>query len=883
MLSSHLLSLMAPSHGTRIIDVFVSSTMEELAEERRQAREVISSNRSLNPVMFEDFGAMPKGPREAYIGEERECDIVVGILGRDYSKAVDEEFMEAIARRIDLLVFLKNCERTSELQSLIERLKSSSAIVYASYGTLNEFSDKLDESLGNLLAERFSTKRSLGALTLPDLSRWTREYTLNAIKTLKGDFSDKLKKFVSELYAPRKEVEREIEKFLKSDKSVSVVVGPAGVGKTNLLCNLAEEASPESGSLVLFIWAAYIRTSIEDYIIDALQPAFPRNAGYNELQERITNILRGTGRSYVVLIDAINEAPDPEALKIDLANLASKTEGAVKIIASCRDIDWGFFARNNDRLTQSLYRPGTGEDSIQLGTFTDEELDQAWSSYQNVFDLRGHPSKLVLDICRHPLVLRFLAEGFEGDMVPPDIKRREIFDRYWNRKLGQTGCPDLAKDRIFKIVGVMLDKNLAELPLTRVTSMFGEDISDPKTPLSKVLSEQLIIYTRLDVVQGNVIGFAYEAFFEYVVALYILQVRWADIPRSGLLDKFKDVAVEARSSRAVRGAIEFLILFVEDQQDKLHLKFALAALESRQEDIEMVACSAVSKLDLLDDEALECLKQFALSDFVQTPLFAQEAFVQSHHRVPNLKATLDRWILDENDEVRALVAATISRLDTLGLLDKLRIARELSSDGSSMVRFFMTNSLVDLMLQSPTEVAEHLWVWHDHDGKAANELILRAISQTSPGDLPREYLQLVLDINKGHHALPLRVVAALGSVGVMDALASMKALQGLMDSGDTQTILDAAVIVGKIGRDHPEASLALLETAFDHVRTLKDPRFSELNAAWKIRQAAQSINIGIPAEDRKKGARKDLDGFVGELRKFEDMVSKRYYHKRLSF
>ena len=72
------------------IRVFVSSTLRELADERRAVRAAIERMR-LAPVMFE-LGARPHPPRELYRSYLAQSDVFVGIYGDSYGwVAPDEE------------------------------------------------------------------------------------------------------------------------------------------------------------------------------------------------------------------------------------------------------------------------------------------------------------------------------------------------------------------------------------------------------------------------------------------------------------------------------------------------------------------------------------------------------------------------------------------------------------------------------------------------------------------------------------------------------------------------------------------------------------------------------------------------------------------------
>ena len=64
------------------IRVFVSSTLRELADERRAARAAIEGM-NLAPVMFE-LGARPHPPRDLYRSYLAQSDVFVGIYGDSY-------------------------------------------------------------------------------------------------------------------------------------------------------------------------------------------------------------------------------------------------------------------------------------------------------------------------------------------------------------------------------------------------------------------------------------------------------------------------------------------------------------------------------------------------------------------------------------------------------------------------------------------------------------------------------------------------------------------------------------------------------------------------------------------------------------------------------
>ena len=98
--------------------VFVSSTLKELAPERRAARAAIE-RLALAPVMFE-LGARPHPPRELYRAYLEQSDIFVGVYWEQYGWIAPGEEVSGLedewtlAPDIPKLIYLKRSEHRQE-------------------------------------------------------------------------------------------------------------------------------------------------------------------------------------------------------------------------------------------------------------------------------------------------------------------------------------------------------------------------------------------------------------------------------------------------------------------------------------------------------------------------------------------------------------------------------------------------------------------------------------------------------------------------------------------------------------------------------------------------------------------------------------------------
>ncbi|WP_026332642.1 DUF4062 domain-containing protein [Deinococcus apachensis] len=141
--------------------VFVSSTLQELAEERRAAHAAIERLR-LSPVMFE-LGARPHPPRDLYRAYLEQSDVFVGIYWQRYGWVAPGEDVSGLEDEYRLsgqrpkLLYIKTPapQREERLTQLIERIQHEDAASYRPFNTARELRELLENDLALLLTERF--------------------------------------------------------------------------------------------------------------------------------------------------------------------------------------------------------------------------------------------------------------------------------------------------------------------------------------------------------------------------------------------------------------------------------------------------------------------------------------------------------------------------------------------------------------------------------------------------------------------------------------------------------------------------------------------------------------------------------------------------------
>jgi len=214
--------------------VFVSSTLEELAAERRAARAAIEQLR-LAPVMFES-GARAHPPQEVYRAYLAQSDIFIGIYWQRYGwvgpgmtiSGLEDELR--LAAGMPRLLYVKVPAPGLEpgLSQMLEAIRAEGATAYKRFTSARELRGLIASDLAMMLAERFGG---------PDrAARWPA--VPSPVSALVGRDADVA----------------EVTRMLTAPEGRLVVLtGAGGAGKTRLALAVAERTGrqwPEGTAFV---------------------------------------------------------------------------------------------------------------------------------------------------------------------------------------------------------------------------------------------------------------------------------------------------------------------------------------------------------------------------------------------------------------------------------------------------------------------------------------------------------------------------------------------------------------------------------------------------------------------------------------------------------
>ncbi len=206
--------------------VFVSSTLGELREERRAARDAIEKLH-LAPVMFE-LGARPHPPRELYRAYLGQSHVFVGIYWQSYGWVAPGEQVSGLEDEYRLslglpaLIYIREPapEREERLSELLRSIQEDDRVSYKRFGSPRELSELLETDLAVMLAERFEATVEVrrtgmsGAPPVPLTETVGREAEITSVLNL-----------------------------LESEVRLITLTGPGGVGKSRLALEVARRAT----------------------------------------------------------------------------------------------------------------------------------------------------------------------------------------------------------------------------------------------------------------------------------------------------------------------------------------------------------------------------------------------------------------------------------------------------------------------------------------------------------------------------------------------------------------------------------------------------------------------------------------------------------------
>jgi predicted ATPase len=295
--------------------VFVSSTLGELAEERRAVQRAIAALR-LTPVLFE-AGARPHPPRELYRAYLAQSDIFVGLYWQRYGQVnpgmdvsgLEEELRLAAGLPRLLYVKVPAPQREPRLAELLARVRDETS--YRRFGTPAELGRLVRDDLAALLSERFvsggqpASRRAAGPRPLPvgATSLFGRERAIDEVAELLG----------------------------RPEVRLVTLTGPGGIGKTRLAVAVAERLRGRFGAGSAFVPLAGVDRP--ELVLASIARALGADLGGTGAPLEVLVELFGDD-PWLLLLDNLEQVVDAAQ---DLGELLTRCPGVV-LLATTRTV-----------------------------------------------------------------------------------------------------------------------------------------------------------------------------------------------------------------------------------------------------------------------------------------------------------------------------------------------------------------------------------------------------------------------------------------------------------------------------------------------------------------------------------------------------------------
>ncbi|MEV8215066.1 DUF4062 domain-containing protein [Leifsonia sp. NPDC077715] len=281
--------------------IFVSSTLKELAAERRAARSAIE-RLHLAPVMFE-LGARPHPPRELYRAYLEQSDVFVGLYWERYGWVAPDEQVSGLEDEYNLcppdlprLIYIKDPApaREERLTELLGRIRNDDHASFKYFESAGELEVLLEADLAVLLAERFELSRAVASS--PTTAGTAPAPAPSAATSLPVP----LTRLVG-----REDDIAAVRRMLDEGARLVTVLGPGGIGKTRLAIAAAGDMAAHFPDGSVFVDLAPVHDSAG--LTRALARALGvRDTGDAPLDDKVTTALRD--RRLLLVLDNFEQA-----------------------------------------------------------------------------------------------------------------------------------------------------------------------------------------------------------------------------------------------------------------------------------------------------------------------------------------------------------------------------------------------------------------------------------------------------------------------------------------------------------------------------------------------------------------------------------------------
>lgn len=408
----------------------------------------------------------------------------------------------------------------------------------------------------------------------------------------------KVEKYDPDIYVGRKDISDAWQYFIQlKEKQAFVLLGNAGSGKTNLICNFSENLVANGTPVITFNSKIFSQINVDAKLAEIFKE--PVSAIPNVLKT-LNSLAKKQKKPIVFFFDAINEClkynNDTEqngavALLRAIDNLLILDEyDSFKVMITCRTYTWEEAIRSEEEcLNLSSYF--TSEDipdqeqreNISLKGFSDEEFKEVYPRYKKKFSLTTTLDTLleptyayVKTRLQDPMVLKVASQIFSESNLPNNLRQFDSVKLYESRieKLNKTTGGSLQLMILEQFTKELRNKKTDALMMQHLytafenpddglyelaSQLFQGNTREWRVPATELLDAGFIRVEKTTI--KNELRFTYERFHEYMYARsFVLEEReqletGIPIPKEAYESELREMKGYAVINNALRHAL----------------------------------------------------------------------------------------------------------------------------------------------------------------------------------------------------------------------------------------------------------------------------------------------------------------------------------------
>lgn len=358
------------------------------------------------------------------------------------------------------------------------------------------------------------------------------------------------------------------------NKRLCIITANAGQGKTNFLCDFANNVLIKRGIPTLYINGYEIdASSIERSLVHAVYPV--NTYSFADIIDGIKNYCINSQKPFILIIDGLNENNSPQLLSTNICNLIRELLNFkfIKIILTCRT---EYYRERFDDIDKIFPEQTIKIDHIHTH-LNEAQKERLLNNYLNYFNIHANLSEAIKnELTDNLLLLRIFAESYSGQTLAyvEDLHKDELFKTYYTKlcnalsdKLSSDGYSNvnvrLIRLFIEQIVSYMVEhEQFSNIPIL--------DEMNHNQLYQRFIDENILIRRDLIFSSGvfgsdEVVNFTYDEFRDYLISCYLIDTIYPKSPNC-----FESFIAEYTKSgqQLAEGLRSFLFLLSKKHSDK---------------------------------------------------------------------------------------------------------------------------------------------------------------------------------------------------------------------------------------------------------------------------------------------------------------------------